>query len=499
MNPDAMIRNLLFVTGGLGMILGGCQGASDKQEEQSEDKTDRQNPNIIYILADDLGYGDLSCYGQERFETPNIDRLAEEGMQFMQHYSGSTVSAPSRSVLMTGQHTGHTPIRGNIEIQPEGQAPLPAEATTLAEVLKTEGYQTGAFGKWGLGIPGSEGDPNNQGFDHFFGYICQRMAHRYYPKYLWNNDQKVMLEGNDWTKKATYAPDVIQDSTLAFLEENQDQPFFLYMPLIQPHAELQVPNDSIFNKYHGKYPEEPYVNKSKGSEYGPDLVIGKYASQENPHATFAAMVKRIDLYVGQVVDKLKELGIEDETIIMFTSDNGPHMEGGADPQFFDSNGKYRGHKRDLYEGGVRVPFIVKWPGVVKEGATSHHASAFWDILPTVCEITGAEQPDDIDGISFYPELTGNGQQPKHDYLYWEFHGQGGKQAIIQGKWKAVRTQVSQDPDGPLELYNMEENPSESRNVAEAHPELVRQLDEMMDEVREPSEKFTFGLEAYEGE
>ena len=278
-------------------------------------------------------------------------------MQFMQHYSGSTVSAPSRSVLMTGQHTGHTPIRGNIEIQPEGQAPLPAEATTLAEVLKTEGYQTGAFGKWGLGIPGSEGDPNKQGFDYFFGYICQRMAHRYYPKYLWNNDEKVMLRGNDWTQKVTYAPDVIQDSTLAFMEKNQDQPFFLYMPLIQPHAELQMPENSIFNRYHGKYSEEPYVNESKGSEYGPD------------------------------------------------------------PQFFDSNGKYRGHKRNLYEGGVRVPFIVKWPVVVGEGTTSHHASAFWDILPTLCKVTGADQPNQIDGISFYPELTGNGPQPEHDYLY----------------------------------------------------------------------------------
>lgn len=494
-----MMKNLLALTGGLSVLLGGCTSSPDQSENKNNEQGE-EKPNIIYIVADDLGYGELSCYGQEKYNTPNIDELSDNGMRFLQHYSGSTVSAPSRSVLLTGLHTGHTPIRGNIEIQPEGQAPLPAESFTLAEALQKEGYRTGAYGKWGLGIPGSEGDPNKQGFDQFYGYICQRMAHRYYPEYLWHNGEKVFLEGNDWTQTETYAPDVIQDSTLQFLERNKDRSFFLYMPMIQPHAELIVPEDSIFQRYKGKYPEEPYVNSSQGSDYGDDsLIIGKYTSQKYPRATFAAMVRRIDLYVGQVMEKLRELGIEDHTIIMFTSDNGPHKEGGADPEFFNSNGKYRGHKRDLYEGGIRVPLVVNWPGVVEKGSTSDHPSAFWDVFPTLCDITGVDIPDNIDGISFLPELTGNGPQPKHDYLYWEFHGQSGKKAVLKHPWKAVKPKIKPEPGAPVELYNLDKDPGESINVADKHPEIVREMKTIMEEARVPSEKFQFGLSSYKGE
>ena len=446
-------------------------------------------PNIIYILADDLGYGDLGCYGQARFTTPNLDRLARKGIRFTRHYSGSTVCAPSRSVLMTGLHTGHTPIRGNQEVKPEGQWPLPAATVTLAEHLKEVGYVTGAFGKWGLGYPGSEGDPVNQGFDRFFGYNCQRYAHRYYPAYLWENSEKVYLEGNDWSHTETYAPDVIQQKTIEFIREHRDTSFFAFLPIVIPHAELIVPDDSIFHNYLGKYPETPYVGRP-GADYGPDMVIGMYCSQENPHATFAAMVHRIDSYLGEIVSLIEELGITENTIIMFTSDNGPHLEGGADPDFFNSNGGLRGYKRDLFEGGIRVPFIVSWPGTIKEAGLSDHLSAFWDVLPTLAELSGFEY-EKTDGISFLPELLGK-EQPAHEFLYWEFHERGGKQAILKDEWKAVRLNVGKDPNGSLELYNLENDPFEQQNVADRYPELVERFARMMEEKREPSSRFNFG-------
>jgi len=459
----------------------------------NNDNTDisKASPNIIYILADDLGYGDLGSYGQEKFATPHLDQLAGDGIRFTRHYSGSTVCAPSRSVLMTGLHTGHTPIRGNQEVRPEGQWPLPASAETLAEGLKEAGYVTGAFGKWGLGYPGSEGDPLNQGFDRFFGYNCQRYAHRYYPEYLWENKEKVYLEGNDWTTMASYAPDLIQEKTIAFIREFRDTSFFAFVPIVIPHAELIVPEDDIYRQYLGKYPETPYVGRP-GADYGPDMVISMYCSQANPHATFASMVHRIDRYVGEIVKVLKELGLAENTIILFTSDNGPHMEGGADPRFFNSNGGLRGFKRDLYEGGVRVPLIVTWPGTINPGRESDHPSAFWDVLPTLAELTGFEY-EECDGISFLPELLG-GEQEKHPFLYWEFHERGGKQAILKEKWKAVRLNVGKEPNGPLELYNLESDPFEEHNVAEAHPDLVETFNRLMKEEREPSEKFNFGRE-----
>jgi len=480
--------NLFWIFTGLIFMGCGTQPVKENQETPL--------PNIIYILADDLGYGDLSCYGQQKFSTPNLDQLAAAGIRFTRHYSGSTVCAPSRSVLMTGLHTGHTPIRGNQEVKPEGQSPLPDSAVTMAEVLKEAGYVTGAFGKWGLGFPGSEGDPVNQGFDQFFGYNCQRYAHRYYPEYLWNNKEKYFLEGNDWSTTATYAPDVIQQKTLEFIRDNRDTSFFAYVPIVIPHAELIVPDDEIFNQYLGEYPEEPFVGRP-GADYGPGMVIGMYCSQEHPHATFAAMVQRIDTYVGQIVSTLNELGIKENTILMFTSDNGPHQEGGADPEFFNSNGGLRGIKRDLYEGGIRVPFIVSWPGTVSGGKVSEHISAFWDILPTVEDIVGSDNAE-TDGLSFLPELLGE-VQSKHESLYWEFHERGGKQALLIDGWKAVRLNVSKDLCGPLELYHLMSDPSEKINVAADHPDLVEKFDRLMKEERVSSSAFNFGMKTYKGE
>jgi len=482
------ITHLLLLLGLL--LLTACKS------RKSEDLHSVALPNIIYILADDLGYGDLSCYGQENFSTPHLDQLAKNGIRFTRHYSGSTVCAPSRSVLMTGLHTGHTPIRGNREVKPEGQAPLPASAITMAELLKEAGYVTGAFGKWGLGFPGSEGDPVNQGFDTFFGYNCQRYAHRYYTEYLWENNTKFFLEGNDWTNTVSYAPDVIQAKTLDFIRENKGKPFFAYVPIVIPHAELIVPEDEILAKYMGIYPEEPYVG-NPGADYGPEMNISMYCSQENPHATFAAMVHRIDLYVGQIVSLLEELGIAENTMVMFTSDNGPHEEGGADPDFFNSSAGLRGVKRDLYEGGIRVPFIVSWPGTVKANQTSDHISAFWDVLPTLGEIGGFKAAK-TDGISFLPELMGR-EQAKHEFLYWEFHERGGKQALLKGDWKAVRLNVRENPLGPLELYMMESDPLEQNNVADQHPDLVITFSQMMEEERELSEDFNFGMATLSGE
>jgi len=453
-------------------------------------------PNIIYILADDLGYGDLGCYGQEKFSTPYLDQLARDGIRFTRHYSGSTVCAPSRSVLMTGFHTGHTPIRGNREVKPEGQAPLPASAVTMAELLKEAGYVTGAFGKWGLGFPGSEGDPKNQGFDYFFGYNCQRYAHRYYPEYLWENTEKFYLEGNDWTHTHTYAPDVIQQKTIDFIKENKDRNFFAYVPIVIPHAELIVPDDDIYSMYLGTYPEEAFVGRP-GADYGPEMNISMYCSQPNPHATFAAMVFRIDSYVGQIVSTLEELGISENTIVMFTSDNGPHQEGGADPAFFNSSGGLRGVKRDLYEGGIRVPFLVSWPGTVEAGRISDHISAFWDVLPTIADLSGF-QLDHTDGLSFLPELLGE-DQVSHESLYWEFHERGGKQAVLKDEWKAVRLNVGKDPKGPLELYNLESDPLEKNNVASEHPDLVQIFSQMMEDEREDSKNFNFGKTTLSGE
>src|SRR5512133_2982116 len=341
-------------------------------------------PNIVYILADDLGYGDLSCYGQKKFSTPNIDRLARQGMLFTQHYTGCTVSAPSRSCLLTGLHTGHTPIRGNKNWEPEGNWPLPANTFTLAGMLKTKGYVTGAFGKWGLGYIDSEGDPNKQGFNEFYGFNCQTLAHNYYPDHLWHNHEKIILHENDSAKKGAYAPDLIHSAALKFLDKNKNNQFFLFYPTTIPHAELFA-KEEYMSRFRGKFtPEKAF----KGTDDGPAFRLGPYGSQPEAHAAFAAMVTELDDYVGELLSKLKELGLDENTIVIFASDNGPHLEAGADPDFFDSNGPLRGYKRDIYDGGIRTAFIVRWPGKVKEGTRTEHVSAFWDVMPTLAEITG---------------------------------------------------------------------------------------------------------------
>jgi len=457
-----------------------------ESKETTQTQNETQKPNIIYILADDLGYGDLSITGQEKFLTPNIDKLAKDGMLFTQHYSGSTVCAPSRSSLMTGQHTGHTFIRGNKEVQPEGQHPLAHEQITVAELLKTVGYTTGAFGKWGLGFPGSEGDPNKQGFDEFYGFNCQRIGHNYYPYHLWHNQNKKNLEGNNDKNMEQYAPDLIHQQALSFIEKNKDTSFFMYYPSIIPHAELFAP-ESYMEKFRGKFTtEKPY----KGVDEGKFYKNGGYGSQKEPHTAFAAMVTLLDDQVGEIRKKVEELGIADNTIIIFTTDNGPHNEGGADPEFFNSNAALRGFKRDLYEGGIRVPMVAYWPNKIKPSATSTHISAFWDFLPTVCEIAQIEKPDNIDGISFLPELLGENQK-KHDFLYWEFLEQGGKQAVRMGDWKGVRVKMANNKNAPIELYNLSADLGEQNNIAYDHPKIIEKIAQIMDKEHRYSKEFSF--------
>jgi arylsulfatase A-like enzyme len=445
----------------------------------------QQRPNIVFILADDLGYGDLGVYGQTKIKTPNIDRLAKQGMLFTQFYAGTAVCAPSRSSLLTGQHTGHTFVRGNKEIEPEGQQPLADTVQSYATLLKQAGYVTGAFGKWGLGMVGTTGAPAQKGFDTFFGYNCQRQSHRYYPTHLWSNNQKIVLDGNDLAHKKVYAPALIQEKALAFIEDNKDKPFFLFIPTVLPHAELQGPDDEYYKMYENRFEEHAY----KGDDYGPDAKVAGYASIAKPRATYAAMVSRMDAYVGQVLDKLEELGLTDKTIVIFTSDNGAHKEGGADPVFFNSSGGLRGYKRDLYEGGIKTPFIVKWPGNVKAGSKSDFIGAFWDLMPTFTAIAGAPKPNYTDGISFMPTLQGKKKQVTHPYLYWEFHEDGGRQAVRMGKWKAVRQQVMKDSNGPLELYDLGKDPAEQHNVATENADIVKKMSAYMKEAHIESEVF----------
>lgn len=431
-------------------------------------------PNIVFILADDLGYGDLSCFGQQRFETPHLDALAARGMRLTQHYAGSTVCAPSRCALMTGLHTGHCQIRGNSELGKEGQAPLEGSTTTIAKLLRDAGYATGAFGKWGLGYPGSEGAPERQGFDRFFGYNCQRHAHRYYTSFLRVDGERVEIDPTDYTH------DLIFAEALRFVRQHKDEPFFCFLPVTIPHAAMEAPEEAI-RPWRDRFPQ---FNGKTGRYAG--------ATTDNPIAAFAAMVTRLDSDVGRLVALLEELQIGDNTLIVFTSDNGPHREGGHDPRFFDSNGPYRGHKRDLYEGGIRMPTLVCWPDRIPGGGASDLASAGWDWLPTLCESADMDPPPGIDGVSLLPTLTGDGTQTVHDHLYWEFHEQGGKQAVRRGDWKAIRLNVRSPSESVVELYNLAADPGESTNVAEDEPERVRELTALMDAARTESPMFNFG-------
>lgn len=471
------------------MLLSGAALTAGACGQQA--KVPDQQPNVVFILADDLGWGDLSCYGQKHFNTPNIDNIAARGIRFTQAYSGTTVSAPSRSCLLTGTHSGHTAIRGNMELEPEGQFPLPSDARTIFHDMRDAGYATGAFGKWGLGFVGTTGDPNKMGVDHFYGFNCQLLAHSYYADHIWDNENRMELTDNcDDVPygEGTYIPDLIQEKALAFLENSvkEGKPFFMWYPTTIPHAELIVPEDDIIKGFRGKYPETPHRGCDQGM---PGFRKGGYCSQEYPHATFAAMVTRLDMYVGQIVDKLKELGVYDNTVIIFASDNGPHLEGGADPDFFDSNGPWRGYKRDVYEGGIRVPFIVQWNGHVAKGQETDFMCSFWDLMPTLRELNGQKLEDETDGISLLPMLEGRKMgQKEHDFLYFEFQEMGGRQAVRQGPWKLVHLNIRNDREC-YELYNLDEDPSETDNVIESNPTIAESLKAIMVESHIPNPDF----------
>jgi arylsulfatase A len=445
---------------------------------QAEER--KKKPNIVYIMADDLGYAELGCYGQKKIRTPNIDKLAVEGMKFTHHYSGNPVCAPSRCALMTGLHTGHAQIRANKQVGGHegwvlgstigGQWPIKADTVTVAKILKKAGYTTGAFGKWGLGRAGTTGDPNKQGFDHFYGYICQRQAHTYYPNHLWRDGKIEWLDANEDGKEKVYSHDLIAQEALKFLRANKDKSFFLYVPFTIPHVALQVPEDSLA-EYRGQWPDPPYTG-DKG-----------YFPHPNPRACYAAMITRMDKDVGRIMSLLKELSLDDNTLVIFTSDNGPTFNGGTDSAFFESAKPLRGLKASVYEGGIRVPYIARWSGRIKAGSLNDHISAFWDFLPTCCELIGVEPPKDIDGISMLPTLLGQNQRQKeHKYLYWELRGQ---QAIRMGKWKSVRLK----PNRKIELYDLENDIAESKDLADEHPEIIAELAELFKTGRTESEVF----------
>ncbi|MBE0534165.1 MAG: sulfatase-like hydrolase/transferase [Phycisphaerae bacterium] len=438
-----------------------------------------KKPNIVYILADDLGYADLGCYGQTKIKTPHIDRLAAEGMKFTQHYSGSPVCAPCRCTLMTGLHTGHAQVRNNVQVGGDagwvlgatvtGQWPLEEGTQTVARILQEAGYATGAFGKWGLGIVDSTGDPQKQGFDHFYGYICQRQAHTFYPNHLWRDGKIERIAENEFGREAVYSHDLIAAEALKFIRKYKDRPFFCYVPFTIPHVALQAPEDSVA-EYKGLWPDPPY-DGGRG-----------YVAHPTPRAAYAAMVSRMDRSVGEIAALLKELGLEENTLVIFTSDNGPTNAGGADSGFFENAGPLRGLKGSVYEGGIRVPYIARWPGKIKQATTNDHVSACWDFLPTCTDLAGLPTPSDIDGVSMLPTLLGlQDKQKRHDYLYWELNGQ---QAIRMGEWKAVRIKM-----GKIELYNLAEDIAEKNNVADKHPDIVLRMGKMFETVRTESEVF----------
>ncbi len=486
----------------------GCSGPDSEKKKDTP-------PNIIFIMADDLGYGELGCFGQEKIKTPNIDGLAAEGMKFTQFYSGAPVCAPARCILLTGKHSGNAFIRGNNEWAErgdvwnfeeaskdpglEGQYPIPSGTLTLGKLLQGAGYKTACIGKWGLGAPNSEGVPNKQGFDFFFGYNCQRQAHTYYPTHLWKNEEKVFLnnelvvpgtkldKGADPSDPTSYAKffqneysaDMMLDEALNFMDVNKDRPFFLYFASPIPHDPVQVPKVYVdkYRKLIGD--EEPYLG-DKG-----------YFPNQYPRAAYAGMISYLDDQVGQLVQKLKELGLYDNTLIIFTSDNGPTYAGGVDAAFFDSARPFKSEhgwgKGFTHEGGIRVPMIASWPKHIQPGSVNDHISAFWDVLPTFCELTDVPLPEDIDGISFLAALSGK-KQKEHEYLYWEFPSYTGQQAVRRGQWKAIRQNIFKG-NLDIELYNLSNDVREENNLASEHPEIVKQMEEIMLTEHNPSEMF----------
>ncbi len=432
-------------------------------------------PNILLIHADDLGYGDLSAYGQTHFRTPSLDRLAREGTRFTQYYSGSTVCAPSRAALMTGVHTGHAWVRGN------GDIPLRDEDTTVAMRLRDAGYRTAVIGKWGLGGPGTSGQPDRKGFEYSFGFIDHRHAHRQYTDHLYRNSVRV-----ETNPERDYVNDLFTAETIKFIEQGDPRPFFIYLNYTVPHAELRAPEDSL-EPFKGKFTERPFENPKADARPVGATIEGTslgYRSQPTPKAAFVAMITRMDRDIGRIADLLSARGIDRRTLVLFISDNGPHREGGADPDFFKSSGGLRGIKRDLYEGGIRVPMIARWTGTIPAGRVSNHVWAHWDMLPTLVDVAGGKSPEGVDGMSMARALRG-APQPSNEFLYWEFHERGFQQAVRMGRWKAVRLKNG----APLELYDLESDPHEERDVAAANADVVAKIEAYLKTARTDSQRW----------
>jgi arylsulfatase len=489
-----MIRNILSLH--LLLLILSCSTPEEKL----------LRPNIVYILADDLGFGEVGYQDQKKIHTPNIDALAASGMVFTNHYSGAPVCAPARCILLTGKHGGHAYIRGNDEwrergevwdyakaaLDPnlEGQRPLPTGTTTLASILQEQGYKTGIVGKWGLGAPLTESIPTKMGFDYFYGYNCQRQAHNLYPPHLWENEDKISLnnpvvipstkldDGADINNSESYAkyqqqdyaPTLMHEKVLNFIEENKDEPFFLYYASPLPHVPLQAPKKDVDN-YRAEFGDENPYDGSKG-----------YFPNQYPHATYAAMISLLDQQIGEVRAKLRELGLEENTIILVTSDNGPTYTGGVDFDYFESSAPFtNGYGRTkgfVYEGGIRIPMLVSWPGKVEAGTKSDHISAFYDVMPTICDLLGIAPPSDADGKSFLPTLLGE-KQESHEFLFWEYPEYGGQQAVRMGNWKGIRQNIIKEGNLEVELYDLSTDPKEQNNVAAAHPEIVLKMEEIM--------------------
>ncbi len=435
-------------------------------------------PNIIYILADDLGYGDLSCYGQRRFITPNLDKMASQGMRFTDHYSGCAVSAPARCVLMTGLHTGHCTIRENFSKVTGKRVDLLETDITIATRLKEQGYATAIFGKWGLGKDKSNAVPTRKGFDRFVGFLDQKDAHNHYPPFMHWNEEKVMIPENQNRQTGVYANDVFTEESKKFIRENKNKPFFIYLPYTIPHAELAVPADD-FELFRDKFPlETPFVPKPGAT----------YRYSEQPHASFVGMVTRMDRQIGEILELLKELGIDGNTLVLFSSDNGPHDAGGGDPGYFNGNAGLRGIKRDLYEGGIRIPFIAWWPGKIKKESISKHPSTFYDMMPTFCELAGAPIPANTDGLSIVPTLMGQDkEQKRHEALYWEFPREKEVtwQAVRISNFKIIRTGINNS----IEVYDLSKDRAEQNDLAAQRPDLVKRGAELFVSMRTPNPEF----------
>ncbi len=464
-------------------VCGGCAG------QLTDTAAGKKRPNIILIMADDLGWKELGCYGQEKIKTPHMDRLSTEGMKFMQSYAGSAVCAPSRCCLMTGMHGGHAYIRNNGEVKnniPDrfgGQTPIPQTVPGIAKTLKKNGYVTGCFGKWGLGGQGTTGDPLRQGFDRFFGFNCQRNAHNLYPKYLEDDDGIRVLTGNERKRTGKqYAPQIIADQAMDFVRQNKDKPFFLYYPTVLPHLALQVPEEDLA-QYKGKWPETPY----KGRGYQP---------HDTPKACYAAMITFMDRQVGRLMALLEDLGLDKNTIVIFTSDNGTtHLKDQVDYEFFNSVGLLRGLKGKLYEGGIRVPMIARWPGKIKAATSSDLLTANYDLPATLADAAGVPFDDRTDGISILPTLLGkDNKQKKHAFLFWDFAGYGGQIAVRMGKWKGIKKGLYKNINAALELYNLQDDIGEKNNVADKYPDVAKRIESIMLRERTPPviKKFRFG-------